>query len=367
MLIDRLLDPFRGKAVTIPPMDGALKPNTALDEAVALLAIEAPDNLMAARGRLHFSSGSSLLSVPVGQWQVTPQTVARFDCAVTALAAAPDGGIAVGLDDGRILFRGGALDGRELKSVGPERLVCPTALAMPHEGSILVTQGSARHRPSDWVVDLMAKGSSGSVWRIDLETGAETCLARELGWPGGILVERDHRLVVAEAWRHRLVRLSPDGRGQAQPVLAKLPGYPSRLAPAADGGAWLALFAPRNRLIEFVLLEEDYRHDMMREVERDHWIAPALSSGASFLEPLQCGGVRTMGIRKPWAPSRSYGLVVRLDDQLQPVESFHSRANGARHGVTSVIEIEGHALAAAKGGNAILALGPSVGDGKVAS
>ncbi len=31
MFIDRLLDPFRGKAVTIPPMDGALKPNTALE------------------------------------------------------------------------------------------------------------------------------------------------------------------------------------------------------------------------------------------------------------------------------------------------------------------------------------------------
>ncbi|HWA43135.1 MAG TPA: hypothetical protein VHA10_07985 [Hypericibacter adhaerens] len=367
MFFDRLLDPFRGKAVTIPPMDGALKPNTALDEAAALLAAEAPDNLVAVKGRLHFSSGGALLAVPIGQWWAPPQTVARFDCAVTALTATPDGGLAIGLDDGRILFQGGALDGREIKSIGPERLVCPTALAMPHQGGILVAQGSARHRPSDWVMDLMEKGSTGSVWRIDLETGTETCLDRELGWPSGILVERDHRLVVAEAWRHRLLRLFPDGRGQAQPVLAKLPGYPARLSPAADGGAWLALFAPRNRLIEFVLLEDDYRNDMMREVARDHWIAPSLSSGASFLEPLQCGSVRTMGVRKPWAPSRSYGLVVRLDDELQPVESFHSRANGTRHGVTSVIENEGRVLAASKGGNAILGLDPTSGNGRAAS
>jgi hypothetical protein len=358
MLIDRLLDPFRGKAVTIPPMDGALKPNTALDDAAALLTVEAPDNLAVAGGRLHFSSGSAILAVPLAQLSAPPQAVARFERAVTALAATPDGGIAIGLDDGRILFKGGALDGRELRSVGPDRLVCPTALAMPHPGSILVTQGSAHHQASDWVIDLMGKGAAGSVWRIDLETGTETCLAQGLAWPNGILVEPDHRLVISESWRHRLLRLSADGRGQAEPVLSKLPGYPARLAPAPGGGAWLSIFAPRNRLIEFVLVEEDYRTDMLKEIEREYWIAPALSSGTSFLEPLQCGAVRTMGIHKPWSPSRSYGLVVRLDQGLQPVESFHSRANGRRHGITSLLEHGDRLLVASRGGNAILALGP---------
>jgi hypothetical protein len=366
MFIDRLLDPFRGKAVTIPPMDGALKPNTALDDAVALLTAEAPDNLAVAGGRLYFSSGSAVLAVPLGQLSAPPQTVARFDCVVTALAATPGGGIAIGLDDGRIRFKGGTLDGRELESIGPDRLVCPTALAMPHPHSILVTQGSARHRPSDWVVDLMGKGASGSVWRIDLETGTETCLAQGLAWPNGILVEPDHRMVISESWRHRLLRLSADGRGQAGPVLSKLPGYPARLAPASNGGAWLALFAPRNRLIEFVLLENDYRADMMRDIDREFWIAPSLSSGVSFLEPLQCGSVRTMGIRKPWAPSRSYGLLVKLDEALQPVESFHSRSNGRRHGITSVVESEGRVLAASKGGDAIVAVGAMPGTGRAA-
>ena len=37
MIIDPVLNIFRGKAVTIPPMDGALRPNTALDEAFAEL------------------------------------------------------------------------------------------------------------------------------------------------------------------------------------------------------------------------------------------------------------------------------------------------------------------------------------------
>jgi hypothetical protein len=159
--------------------------------------------------------------------------------------------------------------------------------------------------------------------------------------------------VVSEAWRHRLLRL-PAGGGAPVEVLSKLSGYPARLARAADGGAWLTLFAPRNRLIEFTLLENAYREQMMRDVPREYWIAPALSSGKSFLEPLQCGGVKTMGIHKPWSPSRSYGLVVKLDAQLRPVASFHSRANGSRHGITSVAEVGGRVFAASKGGNAIL-------------
>jgi hypothetical protein len=96
---------------------------------------------------------------------------------------------------------------------------------------------------------------------------------------------------------------------------------------------------------------------MMREIAREHWIAPTLSSGTSFLEPLQCGGVKTMGMHKPWSPSRSYGLLVRLDRNLRPVASFHSRANGRRHGITSVITRDGRVLVTAKGGNAILELG----------
>jgi hypothetical protein len=214
------------------------------------------------------------------------------------------------------------------------------------------------------VIDLMEQNATGSVWRIDLASGKAACLADGLAFPYGVLISGDEaHLIVAESWRHRLLRLPIDG-GVPIPVLSKLPGYPARLAPAADGGAWLTLFAPRNRLIEFVLQEQEYRAAMIREVPRDCWIAPALSSGRSFLEPLQCGGIKTMGIHKPWAPSRSYGLVARLDSAMQPVASFHSRSNGARHGVTSVVESFGRILATAKGGNAILAFpSHSAGEG----
>jgi hypothetical protein len=356
MIFDPILDIFRGKAITIPPMDGALKPNTALDDAPAALEIAAPDNLCSDGTRLLFSSGDRLLALTPESGAVTELN--RFDAAVTALAASPSGDIAIGLDNGELglMPRDGAP--RDLPATA--NLACPVALAFDGDGTLYVAHGSARHRPSDWAVDLMSKNAFGSVWRLDLAgRGAASMVVQGLAFPHGLLVLKgQHGLVATEAWRHRLVGIPAHGSHSPEPVLSKLPGYPARLSPASDGGAWLALFAPRNRLIEFTLLEDAYRTQMMREVPREYWIAPALASGASFLEPLQCGGVKTMGVHKPWSPSRSYGLVVKLDAKLRPTASFHSRANGRRHGVTSVAELGGRVYAAAKGGNAILDLGP---------
>ena len=349
-----LLDRVRGKAVTIPPLDGPLRANTAIDDAPAVCDAAAPDDLAFDGTALLFSSGGAVRALPA-DGNGEPVAVARFDVSVSALAGAAGGMIAVALDDGRIVIQGGARDGLTLTPSDIGGFACPTALAFAGDGALLVCQGAAGRRPSDWVVDLMEKGASGSVWRIDLAAGWATRLAGDLAFPYGVLADAAGGIVVAESWRHRLVRLPTNG-GAPVPVLARLPGYPARLAPAADGGTWLCLFAPRNRLIEFVLQEDAYRRDMMRDVARPYWIAPALSSGSSFLEPLQCGGVKTMGIHKPWSPSRSHGLLVRLDRNLRPVASFHSRANGRRHGVTSAIERNGRVLVAAKGGNAILSL-----------
>ena len=356
MIFDPILDIFRGKAVTIPPMDGALKPNTALDDAPAVLEIDAPDNLCSDGERLIFSSGDQVLALDPRTADI--REIHRFDATVTALAVSAAGDLAIGLDNGELglMPREGAP--RELPATA--NLACPTALAFDPSGVLYVAQGSARHRPSDWAVDLMSKNAFGSVWRID--RGVAALVVQGLAFPNGILVVPGQRgLIVSESWRHRLVGIPAHGDQKIEPILSKLPGYPARLSPAADGGAWLALFAPRNRLIEFTLLEDTYRTQMMREVPREYWIAPALASGTTFLEPLQCGGVKTMGVHKPWSPSRSYGLVVKLDTSLRPVASYHSRANGRRHGVTSVAEVGGRVFAAAKGGNAILDITDAVG------
>jgi hypothetical protein len=339
-LLDPLLDLFRGRAVTIPPLDGALKPNTLLEDAEVIAEADAPDNLAVLDGRLIFTTGREVRSVGDGKLIWT----ARSE--ITALAVSGDGALAAGLETGGIELIGG-------KAI--EGFNCPTALAFASNGALYICNGSEAAAPSAWKHDLMSKSAQGSVWRIDPKSGKRQCLVKGLAFPYGIAVDEARgRVLVSESWRHRIVAVPITG-GAAEPLLTKLPGYPARIAPG-PGGYVMSLFAPRNRLIEFVLLEDDYRAAMMGEIESRFWIAPSLSPSQSFLEPLQNGGVRVMGIHKPWSPTRSYGLVVGLDEKLQPVTSFHSRANGARHGVTSAIAHEGAIIAASKGGNVILRL-----------
>jgi hypothetical protein len=344
MILDPILDIFRGKAVTIPPLDGAFRPNTQLDDAPAFAELTEPDNLLAKGDSLLTSSGNGVYAIRAGD---APKVVETFPSPVTALALSPSGELTVGLETGKLLISG--------KDVAlPAGVRCITALAYADDGTLWLANGSAEHAPSQWAADLMKKGASGSLWKRDAAGGAFRKVAGDIAFPYGLHpVGSD--VVVSESWRHQLVRF--DGTtGRRSTVLTHLPGYPSRLSPAPDGGAWLALFAPRNRLIEFVLQETHYRQDMLDQVPPAYWIAPSLASSRSFLEPLQCGAIRTMGIHKPWSPSRSYGLVVKLDPDMQPQFSLHSRANGSRHGICSVAESDGRLFVASKGGDCVLAL-----------
>ena len=60
----RAWDSFRGSgdaAVTVPPMDGALRPNRLLEEAEVLVSADAPDDIADTGNGLVFSSGSRIV------------------------------------------------------------------------------------------------------------------------------------------------------------------------------------------------------------------------------------------------------------------------------------------------------------------
>jgi hypothetical protein len=346
-----LIDRFVGRgdaAITVPPMDGALRPNQRLEEAHAAMEVRAPDNLTLHHGEILFSSGRDLRKLETGA------VVRSFDRPIASVAAAADGRLAVGLT------------GAEVVVIDPDGTVaplpvaqtsCATALAFLDD-ALIVCRGSARCAADQWKRDLMETGigreGTGSVVLFP-RNGAARIIADGLRWPFGVLPIGD-RIVASESWAHRLVLLDPRGSARPEPVLLDLPGYPARLAPASEGAAWLSVFAPRSQLIEFVLREDGYRHRMVSEIDPDYWIAPALANGRSFLEPIQGGALKQMGVLKPWAPSRSYGLVIKLNDDFEPTLSLHSRADGSRHGTTSVLEHSETLFVASRGGDVVLAL-----------
>jgi hypothetical protein len=341
----KMINKYLGRgefSITVPPMDGALMPNKLLEETEKLLIVDAPDCLALMNGVPVVSSHSKVLEVDKGG-----KEVAQFDAEISCMAGLPDGGLAVGLVDGRIAIVNGKNAGKIIQL--DKEIKCPTVLLAESGSSILVANGTSKYPYNEWKRDLMEINSLGSIWRVEISSGQQTKICKDIAFPYGLCSD-GKSLFYSESWKSRIMKISLDGSlKEPEEVLSHFPGYVSRFVPAQGGGIWLTVFAPRSQLIEFVLRENRYRKLMMENINPDFWVAPTLRSNKSLYEPLQAGAVKQLGVLKPWAPARSYGLVIRLDSNFQPIASLHSRADGTRHGITSCIEHNGQLLLAVKG------------------
>lgn len=337
-------------AITVPPFDGALKPNQMLEGAEVVAEFAQPNDLASHGNDLYVADGVAVLRHTAGAMQV----VAQFDREVTALCALPDGRLAVALDGKEVLVFSAANGSADSDVViGGSNMTAVNALAAASSGSLLATDGSASYPTSQWAHDLMSHGRSGRVLSIDLASKQVQVLASGLRYAFGVAASRDGA-IVSESWRHRLLTISAKGVGRSP--LDNLPVYPSRLCPAAGGGFWLTAFTGRTQLVEFVLRENAYRRRMMQEIDPEFWVAPRLNSGNSFREPMQGAHLKTMGVVKPWAPPRSYGLVIRLSPDCVPRYSLHSRVDGHNHGVVAAAEVGDALYVLAKGAGRLLRL-----------
>jgi sugar lactone lactonase YvrE len=339
----------------IPTLDGAYLPNDRLD---ALPVVESdlvrPDDIaVGPDGTVLVSTQNRLLRLSGPDLQEQAVVVA-LDAPITALAQLRDGRLIVGLNgsglcllrpDGTAEIALAHLDGAPLRSV--------TAIAEdPARGGVFFTVGSLRRDAEDWVWDLMERNSAGLLGYWQPDAGRAEILLERLPYPNGLEVEDGgESLLFTQGWTHSVMRyrIGAKGSGAVETVIDNLPGYPARIAPACGGGYWLAIFAMRTQLIELVLRETSFRQEMMRVVDPELWVRPSLRATGSYLEPLQGGGIKKLGIRKPWAPPRSYGLVVRLDADAEPVFSMHSRVDGHCHGITAAREQGGRLIVVSKG------------------
>lgn len=345
---DRVLG--RGhSAVTVPVFDGALKSNNILEHADIFAAAEQPEDIASDGRNVFLADGSSVLRFDGD----VPHELHRFDQTVTAIACMPGDGIAVALDGRSVRILGGAHDGRHWETVAGQTICAANAISVGADGRLLVTDGSSAHSVAEWKYDLMSLGRSGRLLELNPADGSGRELATGLAHAFGASAVGDD-VWVSESWRHR-VMAHRHGK-PPRPVTDALPGYPSRISPAAGGGYWLTCFTLRTQLVEFVLREHAFRARMMAEIEPLYWIAPAETSGNTFLEPMQGAQLKMMGVVKPWAPPRSYGLVIRLDARGFPQYSLHSRFDGHNHGVVSAVECAGYLYVLARGRKRLLRL-----------
>lgn len=350
-LRDKLLG--RGDAaISIPTLDGACKPNRLLEDAPVVATLDAPEDLATDGRTLYASDGRRVLRLE-GEQFVEHLTL---DASITALACTPEGGLVAALDGREVRIVAGSGTGTSWTVAGGMPFVAVNAIHATQDGRLLVTDGSQTQPYDRWCFDMMELGRTGRVVALDAHRGGEGRVLRSgLRYAFGTCVAGD-QIWVSETWKNRIVRVGASASDEV--VSDWLPGYPCRINRAPDGGWWLCAFAGRTHLIEFVLREPAFRKRMIKEVDPRYWIAPALSSGDDFLEPLQGAHVKTRGILKPYAPPRSYGLVIKLDASGTPVSSFQSRLDGKNHGAVAAVECGGALYVLAKGPRRVLRLAP---------
>ena len=169
MIFDPILDIFRGKAVTIPPLDGAFRPNTALDDAPVFAApARARQSGRCWQGRVVASPAPNLMAL--GRRPILHRAIGAD---VTALAVSPD------------RRSGGRARGWQPADRRARRFRCrPASPASPRwpmapMGGCGWPMARRSLPPSDWAADLMKKSASGSVWRRSRRR-----FAQGGGWPG---------------------------------------------------------------------------------------------------------------------------------------------------------------------------------------
>jgi Strictosidine synthase len=365
-IIDRVLFPDR-ELHAIPVLDGAFSPNQRLNLARQLgEEIERPDDLaLGPDGALYVSSGAVILRCAGDDFAQR---------AVFASFASPVGGLAWSVD-GRLLAcvskqglvalsSTGAVVGK-LESAGGEPIACPTSVTVAADGTIYATDGSRANPPELWLTDLMQnRAASGRLISCSSRLNDARVCADKLAWPSGVVVSHDGEEVwVGESWAHRLTAFSRVGNRQ-RVIVRNYAGYPSRIVRGASGDYWMSFFGVRTQLTEFVLREREFCDAMMTTVPPELWIGPTLDGRFNYREPTQIGRIKKLGIQKPWAPARSYGLVARLNGDGEAIESLHSRVDGRNHGVTAVSLVGARVLAASKGSNCLVVLPASASGAK---
>ena len=256
------ITPVAWEAPADPGYNGAYAPNSSLAtfEALPIGAHEGPESIARdAAGRIYVSTRDG--------------TILRFG----AQGAAPEewantGGRPLGLvfDSAGTLF---VADGKRgllaIDTAGTVRLLADSAsgtrvefaddLDVAANGKVYFSDASTKfgvraHSDEDAsVLDMIEHGAHGRLLEWDPATGRATVVVKGIDFANGVAMTPDQRSVLlCETGRYRILRVGVvgAGRGRITPVLEALPGFPDNISRAAGGAYWVALYAPRNALLD---------------------------------------------------------------------------------------------------------------------
>lgn len=160
-------------------------------------------------------------------------------------------------------------------------------LAAAADGRIFFTDSSTRwghgSNRDGYLHDMMENRPSGALYVWDPSTHQTRLVRSRLHYPNGIELAADGRSVlVAETFRYRIVRIWIDGpdAGSKDIFIDNLPGLPDGLATDSQGRLLVTMPSPRVPLLGFL-----HRHPRITQLlmKVPEWLRPGASSPRAFI------------------------------------------------------------------------------------
>jgi sugar lactone lactonase YvrE len=158
--------------------------------------------------------------------------------------------------------------------------------------------------------DVLENAPNGRLVKYDINTGKCEVVLSDLHFANGVAVSPDETYVlVNETTRYGIKRVFVRGpkEGQVEVFVNNLPGFPDGISTGADGIFWLAIYPPRNALLD--------------SVSDRPWLRKILHRTPSALQP------------KP----KRHAFVLGVDADGNVVHNLQD-ADGARFSMTSSAE-----------------------------
>jgi ribose transport system permease protein len=204
-----------------------------------------------------------------------------------------------------------------LSVIDDSRLRLADDLDIAPDGRVFFSEATIRYEMHEWPVDCLESRGNGRIICYDPNTGSTRTVLKNLVFPNGICMMHDGQsFLFAETWACRVSRYWFDGprKGEVEPVISDLPGYPDNINRASDGTYWLALVGMRTPAFDLALKMPGFRKRMAQRIAPDEWIYPNINTGC----------------------------VLRFDETGRIVETLWDKSGENHPMITSMREHKGH-------------------------
>ncbi len=283
-----------------PSMSGALAPNNRLDHTVLLAegVVEGPEDIEVDQ------NGDVFVSERTGD-------ITKITADGTIVKLINTGGRPLGLDidaSGNLIIAD-AVKGLLMYSTDGElstlvdqydgvKLKFTDDVDIAEDGMIYFSDASTKHNYHDkFEIEILESSPYGRLFSYSPSTGETNLLVEGLYFANGVAVAKNQQYVlVNETFRYQITRYWIDGpkKGQSDIFATNLAGWPDGVSTAPDGSYWIAMFGPRTSDLD--------------ELHPNAWLKNIFSK------------------MPDWALGEppKYGLVVRIDESGQVLESLHA-------------------------------------------